>query len=84
MSPEPVDLAEDLLAADDPATLYADIVDDWESVYGGILILAERCRSLAADQRDLPQLQSHLKGQSEGLYMALRLMRECRPEPDPS
>lgn len=85
MSPDRMDLVEAALAAEDPATLYADLVDDWDGAYADIRQLADRLKHISEEMSNVdaavPALVSHVKGQSDGLYMALRVLRERRPEP---
>lgn len=83
MSPDPVDLAEAALASEDPRTLYADLTEDWDDAYRDMHKLATRTREIADDAfGDQPDVAAHIKGQSDGLFMAMRILREKRPAPE--
>lgn len=80
MSPDRVDLAEDALASEDPATLYNDLLDDWNMLYRRLARAAGQLETVASKVENL-ELAAHLRGQSEGIYLATNFMREYRAEP---
>lgn len=79
MSPDRTAIAE--AALEEAAILYADLNDAWNTADGDIAKLADRMRELAEEldgAEDRQQLCAHIKGQSDGLFMALRILRERR------
>lgn len=80
MSPERVDLAEDALASDDPVTLYTDLLDDWNALYRRLERAAVQVHGMS-EKVEKPELVSHLRGQSEALFLATNFMREYRQAP---
>lgn len=83
MTPDPADLAEAELAAGDPATLYADLLEDWNELFIQLTSASQRLLDISS-RLDPAQsgLISHLRGQAEGLQTALAVMREYRPAPE--